>query len=40
MFRVLETIEYRKWFNKQNLKAQAQIHSRIARIRNDGYFDE
>lgn len=38
MYRVEETAEYIKWFEKQTLKEQAQIQARIARIRTDGHF--
>lgn len=38
MYRVKETQEYINWLEGQNLKEQAQIQSRIARIRIDGHF--
>lgn len=38
MYRVVEIKEYIDWFKKQNLKEQAQIQARIARIINDGHF--
>ena len=38
MYRIEETKEYIDWFNKQNIKEQAQIQARIVKIRIDGHF--
>ena len=38
MYQVVETEEYIKWFERLNTKEQAQIHSRIAKIRLHGHF--
>ena len=38
MYKVIETIEYINWFNKQNIKEQAQIQARVLRIVTDGHF--
>lgn len=38
MYTVIETKEYKDWFNKQNAKEQGLIHSRISRIRLFGHF--
>lgn len=38
MVQVNETKDYVDWFRKQNIKEQAQIQARIARIKIEGHF--
>ncbi|MFG1485286.1 type II toxin-antitoxin system RelE/ParE family toxin [Halobacteriovorax sp. RZ-2] len=38
MYSVIRTEEFEKWFSEQTPKEKGQINSRIARIREHGYF--
>ena len=37
-YKIYETIEYKQWFERETLKSQRQIYSRILKIEDKGHF--